>query len=375
MGKRQSKLITHNLISVISEQCLLKTYLKYIVASLMSYKKYLNLQYLANDSSSLVVAAYNKDIKQKVALRVCFSSLNCISEFTPEKSKSQCFSTLEVAENSILICKFPLIKQRQLFKITQKTKFYVEEMIYDKYIECLKSRCFQETQTLLMFKENHHLVLTLEGQFKWNQIGSKEFQELGLEISKCIHLQKLRLDLYNNSISALDIKCFSENLAKCIMLKQITLLLGANTVQSQGTHALAYFLAQLPNLTKLNLELANNNIEDIGLLKLGEQLQKCKNLEYLSLFLGWNKIEQEAFSQFGQRISQCKNLINLTIHMNANSIGDKGMIFFLYAIQKLKKLIFLEINIMLNLQVFSLFQQAQFILQKMDSLIKFQIFQ
>ncbi|KAL4471374.1 hypothetical protein ABPG74_008267 [Tetrahymena malaccensis] len=393
MGKRLSKQITHKLITVISEPCLLKTYLKYIVTSLISYKKYLNLQYLANDSQSLVVAAYNKDIRQKVALRVCLSTLNSISEFSTEASKSQYFNTLEVAENSVLISKFPLIKQRRFFKITKKTNFYVEEMVYDKYVECLKSRCFQETQTLLMvysitifksienknplfkFKENHHLVLTLQGQFKWNQIGSIEFQELGLEISKCINLQQLKIDLYNNSISNLDIKCFSENISKCVMLNQITLLLGANSIGNQGTHALAYYLAKLPNLTSLNLELANNNIGDIGLQKLGEQLYKCKNLQYLSLFLGWNQIEQEAFIFFGEKISACNHLINLTIHMNANSIGNKGLILFLIAIQKLKVLTFLQINIKLNLQVFTLFKQATQILQKMESLIKFQIIQ
>ncbi|KAL4511600.1 hypothetical protein ABPG72_012445 [Tetrahymena utriculariae] len=204
MGKRQSKQITYNLITVISDQCLLKT------------------------CSCLQYGHKTKSCTKGVP---GFSKLYFLISF--ERCKSQDFSSLEVAENSIFICQFPLMKQRRFFNITKKTKLYVEEQVYDKHIECLRSRCFHETQNLLMNGTRQD-----QKSYKnWDQ------KYLNAQIYNNQYFNS------NNSISILDIKYFSENLSKCTMLKQITLLLGANIIGIQGTHVLSHYLAKLPKNT------------------------------------------------------------------------------------------------------------------------------
>ncbi|KAL4426481.1 hypothetical protein ABPG74_004487 [Tetrahymena malaccensis] len=186
------------------------------------------------------------------------------------------------------------------------------------------------------------LIMNLKG----NSIGNEYLGLLAQNISNCSKIQNLTLILEWNSIWNLGIQKFGIQIQKLTYLTSLQLDLGVNSIRKEGAQYLGQAISNFSQLQNLELLLGNNYVEDGALLLLLE-IRKCQDIQCLILEFNLNQIEDNILQQFGSNILSFKNLKQFSLNLKQNykltSLAELKLVNQIQKCQKLTQLrIYLE---------------------------------
>ncbi|EWS72661.1 kinase domain protein (macronuclear) [Tetrahymena thermophila SB210] len=164
-------------------------------------------------------------------------------------------------------------------------------------------------------------LTTLSIDFGWNPIGYEGAERLIQEFSKCKNLANLNLNLNRCSIGALGICHLSSQIQLIKGLSEIKLHLQGNSNGQDIFSTISFEVSKCINIHTIYLDLSfcylgtNVTLDNIGI-----ELSKCHNASHIYLNLQKNQIDLFTAESIGSNLEKCIYVNTLHLNLSYNQI-------------------------------------------------------
>ncbi|KAL4476132.1 hypothetical protein ABPG74_009865 [Tetrahymena malaccensis] len=176
-----------------------------------------------------------------------------------------------------------------------------------------------------------------------NQIEDVGAANLLNNLSGCVNLAQLQVQLEENIIKNLDVSSIFKILSNLIHFQQLNLNISYNKITDKSILNFQQSLIECKNLIYFKFSFIANNFSLNGTSKLIDQILKCKTIEKLrlnpfihqsildcstalndcqnlkNLTLKFQKFKNEELKNLGICLANCKNIKNLTVNISQDS--------------------------------------------------------